>query len=357
MENTGIYQNGISARQIECHLVLEDGCVLIYLQDETKELLIWDLKALDSCHLNGSHLIIKYGAYPHQTLECRDEIASIIYKAWSGTNVVRQVEGYTFKSKRSSMILLIFIFLGLGIFTFLYLIPLAGEKAANLIPVEAEIQLGESIGKIYMDQRDSNDSANYYMREFVKQLNFDDTYKIDVRVIESEEINAFALPGGKIFVYSGIIDKMESYEELVALLGHEVTHVINRHSLKSICRSAATGIFIATLFGDITGISSGILSQADKFKQLDYSRDLETEADNDGLEIMMENKIDPKGMVDLLELLKIEGESMSPYMKYLSTHPDTDARISNISANPNAKTDFPDNKKLEEIFKKLKRCI
>ncbi len=357
MDNTGIYHNGISAKQIDCTLTLEDGCVHIYLQDETKDLLIWDLKALDSCHLNGSHLIIKYGSYPHQTLECKGEIASEIYREWSGNNMIRKAEGFTFKSKRSSMIFFVVLFLGLGIFTLFYVLPWVGEKAANLVPIEAEIRLGESLGEIYTQESDMNDSANYYMAEFVKQLDLDDTYKIEVRVIESEDINAFALPGGKIFVYTGIIDKMESYEQLVALLGHEVSHVVNRHSLKSICRSAATSIVIASLFGDVTGISSGILSQADRFKQLDYSRDLETEADDNGLQVMVQNKIDPKGMIDLLKLLKVEGTEMPQYMKYLSTHPDTDSRILNISTNPQAKTDFPENNKLEEIFKKLKRCI
>ena len=217
--------------------------------------------------------------------------------------------------------------------------------------------MGESIGEIYTRESVMNDSATYYVGEFVKELDLDDTYKIQVRVIESEEINAFALPGGKIFIYSGIIEKMDSYEELVALLGHEVTHVVNRHSLKSICRSAATSIVIASLFGDVTGISSGILSQADQFKQLNYSRELETEADDNGLDVMVQNKVSPKGMIDLLKLLKAEGAEMPQYMKYLSTHPDTDSRISNISANPQAKTNFPANTKLEEIFKKLKRCI
>lgn len=255
-------------------------------------------------------------------------------------------------------IILFFIFVvGFCFFILFYALPWIGEKASNLVPVEAEIQLGESIGEVYSRENEINDSATFYANEFVRNLDLDDTYKIDVKVIESQEINAFALPGGKIFVYSGILNKMDSYEQLVALLGHEVTHVTNRHSLKSICRSAATNLVIASIFGDLNGISAGILSQADQFKQLDYSRDLETEADNNGLAIMVENKVSPKGMLNLLKLLKEEGAEMPQFMKYLSTHPDTDSRISNISSNPDSKKAFDKNAKLEKLFVKLKRCL
>ncbi|WP_317900133.1 M48 family metallopeptidase [Aurantibacillus circumpalustris] len=357
MDSTGVYNDGFSARQINCTISVTNGHLHIYLQNETRDLLIWDLKNLKSCHLNGSHIIIKYGEYPHHTLECNGEVAKEIYRIWSGNHFIRKAEGLTFSSKRVMVISLIVLFIALGVFTLFYVLPWAGEKAANLIPISTEVQLGESIGEMYAKESDMNDSANYYMHQFVKQLELDDTYKIDVKVVQSEDINAFALPGGKIFVYSGIIEKMENYEELVALLGHEVTHVLNRHSLKNICRSAATSIVVASLFGDVTGIGAGILSQAEQFKQLDYSRDLETEADNNGLQIMVENKVNPQGMLDLLRLLKEEGTEMPKFMKYLSTHPDTDSRISNILNNPELKNEFPENEKLKELFIKVKGCI
>jgi len=256
-----------------------------------------------------------------------------------------------------SLIFAILFVIGLGVYILFYVLPWLGEKAANLIPVEAEVMLADNISEAYNWQNNKNDSANYYMHQFVNQLDLNDTYKINVSVIESKEINAFALPGGKIFVYSGILDKMNSYEELVALLGHEVTHITNRHSLKSICRGATTSLVIAGLFGDVDGITAGILSKADEFKQLDYSRELETEADNNGLAIMLQNKVDPKGMLDLLNLLKEESVETPQFMKYLSTHPDTDSRISNVSSNTSVSTDFPENIKLKKLFEKLKHCI
>src|SRR6185436_227356 len=118
-------------------------------------------------------------------------------------------------------------------------------------------------------------------------LKVDDTYPIRLHVVESDDINAFAMPGGKIFINTGILEKMDSYEELVALLGHEITHVTGRHSLKSICSNAAGSIVLSMMFGGMGGMASGLVSQINEFKNLDYSRDLETEADTEGLQLMI----------------------------------------------------------------------
>ena len=256
-----------------------------------------------------------------------------------------------------TLIFIILIIIGLAVFSLFYALPWAGEKVSNYIPVEAEGFIGEGVAKLVNEESKINDSANYYLKQFVNQLELDDTYKINVQVIESDDINAFALPGGYIFVYSGILDKMTSYEQLVALIGHEVSHVTNRHSLKSICRNFATDFVISSVVGDANSISAGLLSKASEFKQLKYSRELETEADNKGMELMLENKVDPNGMLNLLRLLKEEATEMPEFMKYLSTHPDTDSRIENILANPEVKKEFPKNKKLEALFFKLKRTL
>lgn len=354
MEHYGTYSDGKTAKQNPCHLVLNNQDLLIYFTEENNRLIIWNLNSVSSCQLNASTLIVTYGNFPHQTIECTGEIAQLIYKHWSNGNVIKNAEGVVFKGKAAVAIALTLVFLGLLAGFYFYIVPWAGEKAATLIPAEAEADLGNSIAKVYTDVSEQNDTLNQLLNDFVKELKISSTYNIQTGIIISDQINAFALPGGKIFVYSAIIQKMNSYEELVALLGHEITHVVNQHSLKSICRSAASGMVIATLFGDITGISSAVLSQADQFKQLNYSRELETEADDMGYELMLRNGIDPKGMIDLLKLLKEEGGKMPELMQYLSTHPDTDARIKNIENKKVNGRSFSKNQKLESIFKELK---
>lgn len=357
MNGKGIYKSGFSDQHIECNLHLDGTTLHIYLQNTKKDLLIWNLKTLKSCQWGGSEAILNYGPEPHQAIECDGPLAEKIYRIFSGQEIIHEPKPFQYKGILTLGIIA-FVVLSLLVVGFIFwFLPWVGEKATALIPVQTEIELGKNIAKVYEQQNKINDSASYYLGEFVKQLDLEDTYKINAQVIESRDINAFALPGGNIFVYSGILDKMNSYEELVALLGHEVTHVTNRHSLKSICRNAASSIAISSMFGDAGGVSSVILAQANEFKQLDYSRDLETEADDNGLQIMVNNKVNPKGMLDLLHLLKVENAQMPQYMKYLSTHPDTDSRIENINANPQAKLNFQAHPKLEKLFGKLKTCI
>jgi beta-barrel assembly-enhancing protease len=239
----------------------------------------------------------------------------------------------------------------LAVLLYVFVLPWASEKATVLVPVETEISLGESITENLTGESLTNDSVNYYLDKFVHRLKLNTTYPIKVKVILSPEINAFAIPGGNIFIYSGLLNKMESPEELVALIGHEVTHVTERHSLKSIFRSMASSLLFAVLFGD----ASGLVSQADQFKQLDYSRELETEADKNGLAIMLENKVQPDGMVKLLHILKKESEETPQLMKYLSTHPETEERIKSIEKLKTSRLEFEDDLELKSLFERIQQ--
>jgi len=143
----------------------------------------------------------------------------------------------------------------------------------------------------------------------------------------------------------------------MALLGHEATHVIKRHSLKSILSSATSGLLLGYFFGDIYGLSGWAVSKADEFKQLDYSRDLEAEADQNGLQLMISNQVSPKGMLDLLEVLKKESTEVPAMMKYLSTHPEIEARIEAVSKDPLFGKVFEANEKLKWDFACVKAAV
>lgn len=358
MNSKGIYHNGQTAQAYDCELVLSGESLYIYfMKDDSKTLLIWNLKTIHSCHLNGNHLIIKNGGYPHETLECTGEIAKKVYTTWAQNSVVRKAEGMLFNKNGMLILSLCVGFLAVCVFAYFWLLPWVGERSAILVPIEVEIRMGDELNNIYVDESGANDSASYFANEFVKGMQVTTDYPLQVQVVRSNEINAFALPGGHIVVYTGILEKMDSYEEFAALLGHEITHVTNRHSLRSILRTAASSVLIATLFGDISGVSSAVLQQADEFKQLDYSRELETEADNNGLDLMVRNKVNPEGMVKLLEILKVEAMEMPAMMKYLSSHPETQARIDNIKANPQMKNEFPVNTDLKIAFERLQRNL
>jgi predicted Zn-dependent protease len=193
--------------------------------------------------------------------------------------------------------------------------------------------------------------ATVVLNEFFKELKVTTEYNIRITVVNSEIVNAFALPGGNIVVYSALLKQIRTYPELAALLSHEFTHVNNKHPTKSIFRQLGSRVFLSLLFGKFGSVTSVMIDQADRFKTLKYSSRLEKEADIEGLALLKERKIDPEGFAALFKHLKNAApESVSP--EFLNSHPDIDKRVEYIrEASKNAMVE--ENKQLKTIFEKL----
>jgi predicted Zn-dependent protease len=141
--------------------------------------------------------------------------------------------------------------------------------------------------------------------------------------------NAFALPGGGIVVYDAILNNMNSSEQLAALLAHEYAHVELKHATRNLFRTLSGYLFLSVIFGDMSGVGGVLIENAHQLRNLGYSRELETEADNQGLKVLKQNNINYMGMVDLFELLKKESNAVQ-VNELISTHPDLDNRIKNV---------------------------
>jgi predicted Zn-dependent protease len=200
---------------------------------------------------------------------------------------------------------------------------------ANRFSKEAEINLGEQMYQSVKLQYRIDNQKTAILNEFYKQLHYDVGYPVSITVVESKEMNAFAIPGGHIVVYDAILDQMKTPEELAALLGHEASHIALRHSLRNVFRSMARQMFIAIIAGDQSGIVSVVVNNADALKGLQYSRSLETEADDNGLQLMEKSNINPQGMRRLMQMLQKESGAGEP-SAFLSTHPVFKDRIQHI---------------------------
>ncbi|ULQ57204.1 M48 family metallopeptidase [Flavihumibacter rivuli] len=220
-------------------------------------------------------------------------------------------------------IILLFL-VGITGFYFLVVSGLSG-LAMNFISVSKEAELGEMIHSNMMREAKVDQMATAALTDFARKLKLSETYKLNFTVVDADEVNAYAVPGGYIVVYSGILRKMERPEELVALLGHEASHVNERHSLRNILREMTGGIMLGLVFGDLGSLSGTIASNANALRNLSYSRSLEEEADEYGMQRMLQNNIDPRGMVLLMDRLK-EAEKDLSLPGFLSTHPLTEDR-------------------------------
>ncbi len=353
MEATGLYTHEGKGQTFGCRLLLSDRSLYIYLDNAEKELLIWTPESAHA-RLMGTVLHLQHKRDPQQRLECSDAVARTWYEAWQQPAPPQKKRAKTSGPVYAFFIGVLLLLLSVIVLAYIYVLPWAAARAVSLIPVSSEISIGEQIAKVY--DKEQNDSADHYATLFIRKLKSGSPYPMKVTVIDSPEINAFAVPGGHIFIYTGLLDKMTSYEQLAALLGHEMTHVLKRHSLKSMMRQAASGLVIAAVFGDVSDLTPWLVSKADQFSQLDYSRDLETEADKEGLLLMKDKQIDPQGMLQLLELLKTENEETPALMKYLSTHPDTEARIKEVkTALQEGDFQLRQQQELKFLFEKIKR--
>lgn len=163
--------------------------------------------------------------------------------------------------------------------------------------------------------------------------------KWEVAVFQDDSPNAFALPGGKIGVHTGMLKIATSPDQLAAVLGHEVGHVIARHSNERASASTLTGLAQqvgGSLLGGSTGgqVAMQVFGMGSQFGILAYSRTHESEADRIGQELMAKAGFDPRASVQLWQNMKKAGDGKAP-PEFMSTHPGHDTRISALNKRMN----------------------
>lgn len=170
----------------------------------------------------------------------------------------------------------------------------------------------------------------------------------EVVVFDDEQVNAFALPGGKIGVYTGLLNVAENQHQLAAVIGHEVGHVIAEHGNERMSQSTlinmgsqAVGQVLAANEVPQSGpIMAAIGLGVQVGVQLPFSRTHESEADVIGLQLMAKSGFDPRQSVNLWQNMDAASGGNRP-MELLSTHPAPQTRIDNLQANmPNAYADY-----------------
>src|SRR5262249_20774964 len=122
-------------------------------------------------------------------------------------------------------------------------------------------------------------------------------YKFRVYVVNESPVNALAAPGGYIVVFRGLIDQAKRPEELAGVLAHEMQHVVQRHTTQAIIQHGSTGLLLAALTGDMTGPLAYGLQSARVLGQLQYSRRAESQADAEGMKMLLAARIDPNGLI------------------------------------------------------------
>lgn len=154
---------------------------------------------------------------------------------------------------------------------------------------------------------------------------------------DPQTVNAFALPGGQIFITVALFDRLEYESQLAGVLGHEIGHVINRHAAEHMAKGQLGQSLVgAVVVGASDDRGRGQMAamaamMANQMAQLRYSRKDELESDSYGLKYMAQAGYDPSAMLRVMEILK-EASGSRGGGSILATHPDPDARIAEIQA-------------------------
>jgi len=208
-------------------------------------------------------------------------------------------------------------------------------KGVNFYSLEKEIALGKQLAQEVERQAKIIDDP--VIAEYVNRVgqnivrNSDAKVPFTIKVLDSEEVNAFALPGGFFFVNTGLILKADSESELAGVMAHEIAHVAARHGTKQATRGELINIASIPLIfmGGWTGyaIRQGA-GLAIPLGFLNFSRGFEREADYLGLQYLYKTGYDPTSFVDFFEKIQsMEKKKPGTVSKVFSTHPMTDDRI------------------------------
>jgi predicted Zn-dependent protease len=172
----------------------------------------------------------------------------------------------------------------------------------------------------------------------------DKPWEFSFDVIESKEVNAFALPGGPTFIYTGLLNKLKTEDELAGIMGHELTHVRKEHWAYGYRDSQQhrLGLTIILILARANNSVANLASITDEtLFSLPFSRKHESEADDGGLIMMTQAGFNPQGMVDAFKLLQSLSGGKNP-PEWLSDHPSDARRISTMQEKASAmKGPFP----------------
>lgn len=157
-------------------------------------------------------------------------------------------------------------------------------------------------------------------------------YKLRLTVADTPMVNALALPGGRIILFRGLIEKAGSPNEVAGVLAHELAHVTLRHPTQGLIVSIGWSAMLSALTGGASGSSDAVAQVASELATSAYSRDVEAEADAEGVAILERANIDGRGLIGFFNLVrKLEKKGLK-IPEFFSSHPLTDRRIAAIEA-------------------------
>jgi predicted Zn-dependent protease len=224
--------------------------------------------------------------------------------------------------------------------------PVTGEKQHVALTQDQEVAMGLQTAP-EMEQQFGGLHPDPTVQSTVEQLGESivarsaargSGYQYDFHVLRDDQtINAFALPGGQVFITAALLRRLQSEGQLVGVLGHEIGHVVGRHSAEQLAKSQLTGALVGAAGVAASSDNSdgrqaaAIAAAVGQLVNMRFGRKDELEADHFGVRFMSESGYDPRALEEVMRILA-EASSGSSQPEFLSTHPDPGNRLQQIQA-------------------------
>jgi Zn-dependent protease with chaperone function len=325
---TAIYFDGMSSRRWTVDLALGEQ---LELSAESLAPVSWaysDIRRVDGAR--GILRVSCLGAPPLARLEIRDaSLAAELTSRCARLGEYRpdgygaaRIVGWSLAAAVSIVLVVLFA------------IPLAADRLAPLVPESFERRLGDAADaqmKTIFGGRSCNNAAGQAaFSKLVETLR--KSMELDIRVrpavLATPIPNAFALPGGRVYLLNGLLAKAENPDEIAGVLAHELGHLKHRDNVRELIYNGGTSFLIGLLFGDVTG-SSAVIFASRSLVTASYSRDAERNADTAAIETMQRLGRSPKPMGELM--FRVTGNEGSKGLTILANHPLTEDRLKRMS--------------------------
>jgi len=216
----------------------------------------------------------------------------------------------------------------------LFGVPLAADRLTPLVPSALERRLGDvaegQVKILFGNKTCSNASGRAAFNKLVNQIReaAGMDMSIQTAVLSTPIPNAFALPGGKVYLFDGLLAKAENADEIAGVLAHELGHLKHRDNTRNLIYNGGTSFLIGLLFGDVTG-SGALIFASRSLVTASYSREAEQNADTFSIDVMHRLGRSPKAMGELL--FRVTGKEVDKTLSFLSNHPLTEDRLKRMS--------------------------
>jgi Zn-dependent protease with chaperone function len=328
-ESTSIFYDGTSSRRHSVQLALNDR---IEISENGTTLAVWpfaDIRRADTAI--GILRLSCVSAPSLARLEVRDSALGAILISHCphlhgnapGRHGVAAIVGW---SLAATLSIVAVIWLGL---------PYAADRLAPLVPSALERRIGDAAEgqiRIVFGGRacNANAAGRAAFFKLMRKLSTAAGIETPVRaeVLDTPVPNAFALPGGKVYLFSGLLAKANDPDEIAGVMAHELGHVRHRDNTRNMIYSGGTSFLVGLLFGDVTG-SGALVFASRSLITASYSREAEQNADDFSISVMRKLGRPTRPMGDLI--FRITGNEGDKTLSILANHPLTEDRLKHLT--------------------------